>query len=72
MACAAKLQCTGVAVDCFTPEFKRLKAKKPPPNFENVIDLHICQETSGSSSNENFQVCLRESSRFSLKCIAVN
>ena len=25
--------------DLFTPEYKRLKARKPPPDLSNVIDL---------------------------------
>lgn len=26
-------------MDLFTPEFKRLKARNPPPSYEDVIDL---------------------------------
>ncbi|GFO35385.1 alkylated DNA repair protein alkb homolog 1-like [Plakobranchus ocellatus] len=47
-------QCTPSEVedDLFTPEFKRLKARKPPPNLEKVIDLdlHLISASSGSLS----------------------
>ncbi|GFS14680.1 alkylated DNA repair protein alkB homolog 1-like [Elysia marginata] len=39
------------AVDYFTPEFKRLKARKPPPTFEEVIDLYPSPGSCGSSSS---------------------
>ncbi|RUS86083.1 hypothetical protein EGW08_006176 [Elysia chlorotica] len=53
MACSAKLEPAGVNADCFTPEFKRLKGRKPSPNFDSVIDLHCATDTA--ILNQHFQ-----------------
>lgn len=50
------------AEDNFTPEFKRLKARRPPPNFEKVIDLHQIVTSRETTSFVN-QLCQR-----SLQC----
>lgn len=65
------------AEDLFTPEFKRLKARNPPPDLSRVIDLdklNLASQTELLTSSDQVcisivflvQVCFAYKSLFSL------